>query len=168
MATHWYVVQTKSHQEVVACANLERQGYVTYLPQLKCTRRRRGKWQSVTEPFFPRYLFIQLTGGEDDFSPIRSTIGVIKLLRFGEHPASISDDAIKTIKQQEYYAEQEQVQGQFPWKPGDRLDVTDGPFAGLSGIFEKQKNERVVILLDLLGRYNRILIESDKVVPRQL
>ncbi|SCZ67348.1 transcription/translation regulatory transformer protein RfaH [Thiohalomonas denitrificans] len=157
----WYVVQTKARQESTAQENLQRQGYPSYCPRIAQSRRRRGNWRKVIEPLFPRYLFVQLTEGKDDFTPIRSTFGVSTMLRFGGKPASLSQQAIEAIRQQEQQLE-ENDPNKLPWKKGDRLQVLEGPFAGLSGIFQKQSDqERVIILLELLGKENHLKVAAN-------
>ena len=41
--------------------------------------------------------------------------------------------------------------------------IKEGPFAGLEAIFEREMmgNERVAILLDLLGRQTRLVLSSE-------
>jgi transcriptional antiterminator RfaH len=42
----------------------------------------------------------------------------------------------------------------------------DGPFAGLEGIFQNSsKDARVVILMELLGRENRVSVDRDSIIP---
>ena len=41
----WYLVYSKPRQEELAKANLQRQGFVCYLPMARQPRRRMGKWQ---------------------------------------------------------------------------------------------------------------------------
>ena len=41
----------------------------------------------VVEPVFPRYLFVRLDFGVTNLAPIRSTLGVSDLVRFGEQRA---------------------------------------------------------------------------------
>jgi transcriptional antiterminator RfaH len=162
---HWYVVHTKPKQEQVAVENLERQGYTTYCPQMIQARHRRQRWIKVREPLFPRYLFVSLATGVDNFSPIRSTTGVMNMVKFGENPAIVPQQAITAIQQQEAVFSSEDSSTPN-WKAGDTVHVVDGPFAGLKGIFKKQNTEeRVIILLSILGRENSITIESNSVVP---
>lgn len=159
----WYVIYTKPKQEVVAWENLERQGFPVYCPKITLKRRSSSGWKDVTEPLFPRYLFVQLTEGEDSFSPIRSTHGVSKMLRFGNRPAQISEQAIDAIKLQEQQLQQIDNES-FPWNPGDKVEIMEGPFAGLIGIFqERSDQQRVYLLLDLLGKDNRIKISISDV-----
>jgi len=162
---HWYVVQTKPRQESVAVENLERQGYTTYCPQMAQAKRRRQRWQKVSEPLFPRYLFVQLAEGVDNFAPIRSTVGVLNMVRFGEKPATIPQQALDTIQQQEqmFCCETSNTPN---WQSGDTVQVVDGPFAGLNGIFQtKNTEERVVILLSILGRENLITVGTNSLIP---
>jgi transcriptional antiterminator RfaH len=163
---HWYVIHTKPRQESQALENLQRQGYTTYCPQITLSKRRRNAWHQVTEPLFPRYLFIELTEGEDDFGPIRSTLGVSNMLRFGGKPAIIANDIIESLRQQERDDAKNSDTAELPVNRGDRVRVMDGPFAGLEGIFQNNsKDARVVILMELLGRENRVSVDRDNIIP---
>ena len=90
----WYLLCTKRRQEKLAQENLRRQGYETYLPLMRERRRRKGKIFNVIEPMFSSYLFIRLNKSTDNWSPIRSTLGVSQIVRFGACPAFVSDDLI--------------------------------------------------------------------------
>ena len=85
----WYLLYSKPRQEGVAVENLKRQGYETYLPLIRTRRRRQGQYVSLVEPMFPRYLFIHLSDQTDNWGPIRSTLGVSGLVRFGDLPAQV-------------------------------------------------------------------------------
>lgn len=163
----WYVVQTKSRKEAVAVENLQRQGYDAYCPQIVRARHLRKRWQQIAEPLFPRYLFVQLSIGIDNFLPIRSTKGVAGLVSFGNFPAIMPSHVIAAIREQELYISAN-AKDHPDWKKGDRVYVIDGPFAGMNGIFEEDNDEhRVCILLDMLGRNNSICISADSIVPAQ-
>ena len=48
--------------------------------------------------------------------------------------------------------------------PGDKVRILDGAFSSCIGLFESASdNERVAILLDLLGRKVRVVIRADEV-----
>ena len=159
---HWYVVQTKVRAEEQAVENLLRQGYTIYCPHVTQRKLRRKRWQLITEPLFPRYLFVRLNEGIDDFAPIRSTIGVVGLVRFGGRPAIISDRAIALISEQERQLLGDERKGLPAWKPGTELEILEGPMAGLKGVFQKaQGDERVIILLELLGKQSRVLVPGN-------
>ena len=80
---NWYAVATRPRMEGAARENLERQGYGVCLPELRLRKRRQGRWQDVNEPLFPGYLFVALDLAVDNTAPIRSTVGVRGLVRFG-------------------------------------------------------------------------------------
>ncbi len=156
----WYVIHSKPKQETVARDNLLRQGYVAYCPQITLKRRLRGAWRALTEPLFPRYLFVQLVEGEDSFAPIRSTVGVGNLLRFGNKPAIISSHSIAEMQAREN--QEQPLSGDIvPWKKGDKVHIIDGALAGLNAVFQTPcDQQRVYVLLELLGKQNRIKIKS--------
>ena len=91
---HWFLIYSKPQQERVAVQNLERQGYETYLPMLRRSRRRQGKKFETVEPLFPRYLFVNLSEELDDWGPIRSTRGVSRMIRFGNEAARVPDEFV--------------------------------------------------------------------------
>lgn len=161
----WYVVQTKPRQESVAMENLQRQGYYCYCPMTEVERRQRGRWVCIREPLFPRYIFIQLEEGRDNFSPVRSTFGVAKLVSFGNEPATISETLVSAIREQENAMQKKNNTADI-WSPGTRLQITEGPLAGVHAIFqEKNGTDRVVVLLSLLGKEIRTSIERNNLVP---
>jgi transcriptional antiterminator RfaH len=154
-AKSWYLVYTKPRQEEVALTNLARQGYGVYLPRVRQARKRQGRRTLVVEPLFPRYLFIHLDTHTDNWGPIRSTLGVASLVRFGHEPAHIPDQLVTFLKAREGGA------GLHEWaeqnyRAGDRVRVADGAFRGYEGILlARNSRERVVVLLDILGRQVR-------------
>jgi len=160
--TNWSVVFTKPRQERVARENLAHQAFKTYLPMLQQAKRRRGRWVDVIEPLFPRYLFVALDFGVQDISPIRSTLGVIDLVRFGLLPAIVPDGIVESLMAAEDPASALHLTGAGRFHKGDRVTIAAGPFSGVEAIFEESTGKgRVSVLLDLLGRANRIEIDRN-------
>lgn len=161
---NWYVVHTKPHKEEMALENLERQGFTAYCPRTIQSKRRRHHWQKVIEPLFPRYLFIQLNAGIDNFSPVRSTLGVVGLVRFGNAPAVIPQMAIDIIRLQEQKIQGTSVE-YLPWAKGDSLEIIEGPLAGLRAVFcNACGEERVMVMLEMLGRSNTMILHAADVI----
>ena len=158
---NWYVVHTKPHKETLAVKNLERQGFNAYCPETIQSKRRSKCWQKIVEPLFPRYLFVQLSMGVDNFAPIRSTLGVLGLVKFGSQPAVISESAIAVIQTQENELKRN-CDKQPNWQTGDLLEILEGPFSGMKGVFFKEEGlERVSLLLDILGKQNCVTVDRD-------
>lgn len=147
----WYLVYCKPRQELVAQTNLERQGYEIYLPMIRNSKRSNGRRITCVEPLFPRYLFIHLAKGLDSWSPIKSTIGVSHLVKFGLEPAKVPDNLVQTLMQQ---ADEGGIfdSKQMELKPGDHVRIADGIMEGYEGILlARTSKERVMILLDSIN-----------------
>ena len=158
----WYLVVTKPQSEFKAEENLLRQGYETYLPLMQTSRRRNGKNVKRTEAFFPRYLFISLDKETDNWSPIRSTIGVAGMVRFGGMPAVVPETMIENFKENEnelglQSSEKKELQ------PGDKVEIIDGPFEGYKAIYQKMKStERVSVLLDIVVKNTQVTLSINE------
>jgi transcriptional antiterminator RfaH len=162
----WYLIHTKPRQETVAEANLVRQSFETYLPRIRHSRRSRGKWSSVVEPLFPRYLFIRLELGQDNIAPIRSTLGVTRLVSFGAGPAVVPEVLIEALQAHADPETGVHTPDRNLFEQGGTVRILDGPFAGLSGIFQETKAQnRALILLDILGRAQRLELPLDQLWP---
>ena len=159
----WYLIYSKQQQERIAEENLVRQNYDVYLPLLRRTRRRCGCRISVIEPMFPRYLFINLCDQLDDWGPVRSTRGVMHLIRFGSVPARLPNDFVDTLRRREN-AEGTQVLPEPSISPGDPVRITDGSMAGYDAVFAaKSGKERVLLLLHIAGKEVRVQLPANQV-----
>ena len=154
----WYVVATKSRNEGVAKLNLERQGYRSLLPTINLKKRRGGQWILVTEPLFPRYLFVSMILGTDDPAPIRSTAGCVGLVRFGHTYTPVPVELVAGLEA----AAANDDPALAPFQSGDAVRLMSGPFAGLEAVYNMAKGEdRAQVLLEVLGRVQRLTVEMD-------
>lgn len=160
----WYVVKTKARQEWVARDNLMRQGYGVWLPQLPCERHRRGKWQPAVEPLFPGYLFVELEPGVHNFSPIRSTRGVAGLVSFAHEPRAMPPGSVEALRQ--FHSGRQTGEPAAPFRTGQKIRLVNGPFAGWEGVYASRAcHERVLIMLQVLGKPRQLAFARDSVVP---
>lgn len=153
----WYLIHTKPAGEREAQRQLERQDYRTYLPRLIQTVRRRGLSRVRISPLFPRYLFLHLDEGRQSLAPVHSTFGVAGIVRFGVRFATVSDAIVRQLRERE--DPQTGLHNLKPprLRPGSLVRVTEGVFAGLEGVFEREEGaERVVVLLTLLGQERQV------------
>ncbi len=160
----WYTVFCKQRGEETAEANLGNQGYTVYLPRLLTQHRRAGKWVDRLDPLFPRYLFLQPRDAAQSLAPVRSTLGAVGLVRFGGQPATMSNALIEELR-----ARLDPATGMHArrtvFKPGTIVKFVEGPFSGLEGIFSKETGEeRVIVLLDMLGKMNSLRVNRDWLV----
>jgi transcriptional antiterminator RfaH len=165
----WHVVHTKPRLETQAIENLERQGYTCFLPMLNIQKISRGKFRTATVPLFPRYAFIQLEHHTNDtqlysqnWAPIRSTVGVQGLVRFGQTLATL-DDALVSALQAHI------LQNTAPkplLQPQQEVTITNGAFAGVAGIYQRltqlpDGESRAFVLIELLSKSVTISIAPE-------
>ena len=154
--TAWYVVHTKPRQEARALENLQNQGFTCYLPTMQVQKLRNQRVQVVTEPMFSRYLFIQLDDQTQNWGPIRSTLGVSKLVSFGPQPAKVPPEFVAFLKE----APPETLARMFV--PGDTVQVAEGPLQGLEGKYLAHDGEtRAFVLIELLGQPQKLRMEME-------
>jgi transcriptional antiterminator RfaH len=149
----WYVVQCKPREERRALENLRRQGFSCYLPMLTVEKLRHHCVRSVLEPLFPGYLFISLNELTDNWHPIRSTRGVVQLVRIREYPIPMPDTVIESIR-----ARLATDGFRVPHlRPGEAVRITEGPFTQVEAIFvANDGQERVVLLMNILNHEQRM------------
>ena len=155
----WYLVHTKARQEDTAITNLQRQNFRCYMPMLYVEKVRRGKPVVVAEPMFPSYVFVQLdtSGQGQSWSPIRSTLGVRELVKFGGHPPKVDAELITALHEREQL---QQSNPQALFAAGDKVVITHGPFAGIEAIYQTADAERrSMILLSMLNKPVSMRIE---------
>lgn len=152
----WYVVRSKPRQEGVALANLQRQGYQCYLPRLKVLRRIRRRQVVRLEPMFPQYLFLRPGLETQSIAPVRSTLGVLVLVRFGHEPALLEEEKLDAILALESRQNQASLEELSAIVPGSRVMVMEGPLAGMEGLVSAVSAKRVEVLMHLLGADARV------------
>ena len=142
--TAWYVVHTKPRQEGRALENLQNQGFTCFLPTMQVQKLRNQRVQVVTEPMFSRYLFIKLDDQTQNWGPIRSTLGVSKLVSFGPQPAKVPPEFVAFLQE----APPETLERMFA--PGDTVQVAAGPLQGLEGKYLAHDGEtRAFVLIEV-------------------
>jgi transcriptional antiterminator RfaH len=158
---YWFLAQTKPRQEELAMLNLERQAYVVCLPKVQTHKPKRvgGRHFRTEEILFPGYIFFAPKNEQHSIAPVRSTIGVSKLIRFGVEPARLANRVLEEILN--FVTQRQQSPGGLlahlqNIQPGRGVMVTDGPFTGLSGLVSSVAAQRVTVLLEIMGRMQRL------------
>lgn len=161
----WYVMYTKPRQEAVALDNLQRQNYTVFYPQARVQKRKAGKGSvQVVEPLFPRYMFLSLEMGVDNFSKLRSTKGCMDLVKFGGKPSCVPAELIALIQSQTDDDNVLNLSALNDLELGGAVRVAEGPFEGLLGtIAQKKSEERVIVLLHVLGAERSVELSRNQI-----
>lgn len=152
----WYVVYTKLRQEHRAFRNLDQQGFECFLPMLAVEKLRQGVLARAEEPLFPRYLFVRADAIDSGarWGAVRSTKGVSRLVTFGNEPARVSPQLVDKLRSLSNAAT---ARPQSIFRPGERLLITQGPFAGIEAIYQMTEGDsRVMVLIELLSKLARL------------
>jgi transcriptional antiterminator RfaH len=162
-AGSWYIVRTHARSEAKAALNLERQGFSIYLPRYLKRRRHARRVEIVSAPLFPRYLFVAIDIASQRWRSIQSTFGVAQLVCSGDAPSAVSPLVVDELRRRE--DEKGFVQlARRGFARGEKVRVVEGVFSACLGLFEGMTdNERVTVLLDLLGRKVRVIMDLDAV-----
>lgn len=160
----WHAVRSRPRQEQRAFDNLVRQGYESFLPRFPVVQGRRAKKVRAEAALFPGYLFVGVDAHTQGYASIRSTYGVIDLVRFGNQIPEVPAPAIHYWQEREKALMDSRLQ-QFT--RGDKVVILDGPFIGLHGVYDMPNAaDRVCILLDVLGKAVSTTLSREMVARR--
>ena len=148
----WYALQHKPAQGDRALEHLQNQDITCFYPKITVEKIKAGKRTRKLEPLFPGYLFVNLEQTDPIWSKLRSTRGVIRVVGFAGKPAAIADDVIDHVKESLHtVAEQGGI------KAGQEVELSEGPFQGLSAIFKAYDGEeRAIVLISFMHKQQRI------------
>jgi len=160
MMKKWFVVNTKPKNEQRAATNLINGGIEVLAPKLRLRKYKNGRFINVIEQMFPGYIFVKFHPVEE-FHLVKYTRGVKTIVHFGNKIVPIHDDIINFIRSKLENGIAEVEKKKF--NKGDKVIIKEGPFKGLSGIFEKELEgkERVLILLDSVKFSLTMEIDND-------
>ena len=138
------------------------QGYHSYVPEI----RTRASGIARIEPLFRGYAFVRVV---ERWYPIKWTMGVVRVLMAGEHPARLADHEVDKLRRAEVggFVRLPKAKPNDPIRIGQRVRVTTGSFRGHLALYDGQSpQQRIRVLLDLLGRQVRVeLAAGDQISP---
>ena len=123
------------------------------VPSENIVEMKEGKKRVKRKVFFPGYILINMSESKEAKYLIENTDGVINFVGPKGEPQALKDDEISRI-----IGEVEGRDGKevviAPYKVGDAVKVTDGPFADFSGFVNEVNNEKqkVKVSVSIFGR----------------
>lgn len=151
----WFVVNTKPKKEAIV-ERLFQQGDVgVYNPKY----REEGRIKS----FFPGYAFVRFSHPEQ-YKLVKYTRGVKRIVGNDAGPIPIEEEILERIRSREVGGFIELSKHGIEPEVGDEIEVAEGPFRGLRGIFTKglTDQDRVLILLNYVSYQGQLIIEKSK------
>lgn len=161
MQAHWHVAQLRSNQLSRAKKHLKNQEFEFYCPCLAWEHVVRRKVVVDSVPMFAGYIFVFFQPTAHAIIAVNSTRGILRLVSpepFAP-PSRVPSPVIAEMKRKE-------ASGIFrlsainPIKKGDFVRVKLGHRMGYRGLVTLTDDERVELLLDLLGR--KVIVKAPK------
>lgn len=158
----WFAVYSKPRQESVALAHLQNQGFECFLPMASNPyQKAKSQRRKPAEPLFPRYLFLNAIAEVQNLATVRSTRGVVTLVRSGSELVKVPAEIIQALKARQDASTGLIALDATPLIPGDKVEVFDGPMAGAKGILQERCGAtRSILLMSILGRETTLTVES--------
>ena len=123
------------------------------IPSENIVEMREGKKKVKNKVFFPGYILIEMSDSKEAKFLIENTDGVMNFVGSNGEPQTLKEDEITRI-----LGEVEGREGRevviAPYKVGDSVKVTDGPFADFTGFVNEVNNEKqkVKVSVSIFGR----------------
>jgi len=158
----WYVIHVYSGQEKKIEAYLNNEIQKTGLeskitqiliPQEEVIEMKNGKKKVKNKMFFPGYMFVEMVLDNETQHLIQSAPGVINFVGSHNKPQTLHTSEIERILGKVKEKERED-RTKIPYKVGDSIKVTDGPFNDFTGYVEEVNEEKskVKVMVSIFGR----------------
>jgi transcription elongation factor/antiterminator RfaH len=158
----WYVLHTKSRFENVVCEGLDHKSIDVFLPRITVPSKRKDRKKMIRVPLFPGYLFVKTDLSPNHHLDIVKTVGAVKLVGNNLGPISVPDDTVASLKIM--VAADHPVETGYAFNKGDRVLVVQGPFAGVTGVFDRYGGKgRIVVHIEALGQFAAVEVDVEDV-----
>jgi transcription antitermination factor NusG len=153
----WYAAYTSANHEKRVAEQLGAREIEHFLPLYASVRRWKDRRVTLELPLFPGYVFARLA--LRDRLQVLQVPGVAKLVGVNGTPTALPEEAIEALR----ISLASGVRAEpYPFlTAGRRVQVKNGPLAGMTGILVKRKNRaRFVVSMELIQR--SIAVEMDE------
>ena len=169
----WYIVHAYSNFEKKVAESIREQARSQGLedafseilvPTEDVVEIRRGRKVNAERKFFPGYVLVKMDLSDEAYHLIKNTPKVTGFLGSGNKPMPVSEREVARI----IGAIEEGVERPKPtirWDLGEKVRVTDGPFASFNGNVEQVDEERtrLRVTVSIFGRATPVELEYSQV-----
>jgi transcription termination/antitermination protein NusG len=164
----WYVIHTYSGHENKVKANMERAIQYAKVQEmfgeiLVATEdyavMKAGKKQITKRKTFPSYVLVEMTMTDETRALVRNIPGVTHFVG-DKSPTPLTEAEVKRIRGEEV-REVSKVTTEVPFKVGESVKVTEGPFADFVGTVEEIDLERgkLKVMVSIFGRPTAVVLD---------
>jgi len=160
----WFCLRTHAKHEHIAAAHLKRHEQIEVLnPRVRFWRATRAGRIQVTESLFPNYLFARFDW-RTSLNRIHYAPGIGGIVHFGTRWPTIPPEAIAELRRLVGDGELQDIPDGL--QAGEEVEIAGGAFHGLKALVTRVMpgRDRVIVLLDFLGRQTTVEIGRIEVV----
>ena len=152
----WFVIYTKSNQEIKVTEKLNEMGISCYCPTVTIIKQYSDRKKKILKPLIPSYVFVFIEEGRRN--DIFSVFGVVRYMFWLGKPAMVREKEVELMKQ--YLTGEFQSVSLTNFTKGQMHKISEGIFAGKIGrIIEIQKN-KIKLQLESLGMIVTLKLEA--------
>lgn len=175
MTKKWYVIHTYSGHENKVKNNLERaarnagveEKFGRILVAMEEHAEMRDGQRVVTKrKTFPSYVLVEMDFDSDTQSIVAAIPGVTRFVGTGQDPIPLGEDEVNRILGRlDTTKPREPLE--VPYKVGDHVKVTDGPFTDFTGVVDEVNGERgkLKVMVSIFGRATPVELDFLQVKP---
>jgi transcription antitermination factor NusG len=161
-ADAWFVVQVAPQSETRVASMLEYKGYQQFTPTYLLRRKWSDRIKILEKPLFPGYVFVR-TLGTTVRGLLYSTPGVMRILSFGGRPSPVPDSEIDAVRRFTLLGKPLPMQ---QLNVGTKVEIRDGPFAGIVGIVKQIRNRACLIVsIQLISQSIYVDVDEFQIGP---
>lgn len=153
---------TRSRHEKSVAEHLRRKAIEHFLPLYRMVHQWRSRRAEVQSPLFPGYVFVHLRTGQ--LLSVLRTAGVVRFVGTPGSPAPIPQKEIERI--------QVGLGARLALEPheylavGERVQIKNGPLAGVEGLLLRRGGSfRVILSVGLITRSVSVEVSSSDIRP---
>lgn len=172
MNTYWYILRVFPGKERQICDDFNEKitlGKITNIKRFVCPTEKemvvvRKKRILRDKVIYNGYLYFECDEklSEDELKHISFHENVMSMSGKSKLPLLMSKDDVDRIIKDDELVERVRYQTEG-LKYGDKVEITDGPFAGFSGEVKEVIGEKITLDVAVFGRMTKVILNNDQI-----
>jgi transcriptional antiterminator NusG len=175
MTKHWFAIHTYSGHENKVKNNLERAihnaamedrfGQILVAME-EHAEMRDGQRVVSKRKTFPSYVLLEMDLDSETQALVSSVPGVTRFVGTGQDPLPLSEEEVNRILGRLDKSKPREP-AEVPYKIGEHVKVTDGPFTDFTGVVDEVNGERgkLKVMVSIFGRATPVELDFLQVKP---
>ena len=174
MNKRWYVVRTYSGHETkvktyldaeIARIGLQEKISNVLIPSEKVFEIKDGKKKSKVKNFFPGYVLVEAMLDKESTHVILEAPSVMGFVPDKNNPAPLQPEEVRRLIGKMEQKETETQVIDIPFRVGDAVKVTEGPFNNFNGFVQEVNSEKlkVKVMVSIFGRKTPVELDFSQV-----